>query len=63
MSEALKEISGDVTLLVIAHRLATVRESDSVVYLEAGRIRAIGTFDEVRAAVPEFDRQAALLGL
>ena len=63
MSETLKEISGDVTLLVIAHRLATVRESDSVVYLESGQVRAIGVFDEVRAAVPDFDRQVALLGL
>jgi ABC-type multidrug transport system fused ATPase/permease subunit len=48
---------------MIAHRLSTVREADRVVYLENGRVLAIGTFEEVRKSVPEFDRQAFLMGL
>jgi ABC-type multidrug transport system fused ATPase/permease subunit len=63
IAETIHEISGNVTLFVIAHRLATVRSSNRVVYLDKGRIRATGTFDEVRNCVPEFDRQATLLGL
>ena len=63
MSAAIKSLKGDVTVILIAHRLSTVREADQVVYLEGGRILRIGTFDEVRAAIPNFDRQASLMGL
>ena len=63
ITETLDSLAGDVTLIVIAHRLATVRHSDQVVYLDKGRITGSGTFDEVRASVPDFDKQAALLGL
>lgn len=59
----LEELEGDVTTITVAHRLATVRHADQVLYLEHGRIRARGTFDEVRSQVVDFDRQAALLGL
>ena len=31
--------------------------------MSSGKIMAIGTFDEVRAAVPDFDHQAKLMGL
>jgi ATP-binding cassette subfamily C protein len=48
---------------MIAHRLSTVRNADIVVYLSEGIIQATGTFDEVRTAVPDFDRQAKLMGL
>ena len=51
------------TTVTVAHRLATVRRADLLLYLEGGRIISRGTFDEVRAAVPDFDRQASLLGL
>jgi ABC-type multidrug transport system fused ATPase/permease subunit len=62
ITQTLDSLAGDVTLIVIAHRLATVRHSDQVIYLENGRIMGSGTFDEVRAAVPNFDKQASLLG-
>ena len=60
---ALRELSSEVTLVVIAHRLATVRDCDQVAYLEKGRMLAVGTFDEVRGQAPGLDKQAALLGL
>jgi hypothetical protein len=34
-----------------------------LLYLEHGRIISRGTFEEVRSSVPDFDRQASLLGL
>jgi hypothetical protein len=40
-----------------------VRNVDIVVYLAEGKIMAKGTFAEVRHAVPDFDRQARLMGL
>lgn len=63
IAKTLKDLEGTVTTVTIAHRLATIRHCDLVVYLEAGRIVASGTFDEVRAAAPHFDLQAQLLGL
>ncbi len=48
---------------MIAHRLSSVRNADKVVYLENGKIESIGTFDQVRSSVPDFDRQASLMGL
>ncbi|WP_432546401.1 ATP-binding cassette domain-containing protein [Kineococcus sp. SYSU DK004] len=53
----------EVTVLVVAHRLATVRDCDAVVLLEEGRVVAVGTFDEVVDAVPDFAVQAQLSGL
>lgn len=61
--ETLKALEGTVTTVTIAHRLATVRTVDTVYYLEHGRISAQGSFQDVRALVPDFERQAALLGL
>jgi len=63
ITETLDSLAGDVTLIVIAHRLATVRHCDQVIHLSVGRITGRGIFEEVRAQVPEFNRQAELLGL
>ncbi|MDO8733443.1 MAG: ABC transporter ATP-binding protein [Actinomycetota bacterium] len=61
--KTMEELEGEVTTITVAHRLATVRHADQVIYLEGGRIVARGTFDEVRASISDFDRQARLLGL
>ncbi len=63
ITDALRDLSGQVTLVTVAHRLATVRDADQVAYLDEGRLVALGTFAEVRAAVPAFNTQAGLLGL
>jgi ATP-binding cassette subfamily B protein len=39
--------SGDTTMLVVAHRLSTILLADRVVHLADGRVRAIGTHDEL----------------
>ena len=63
ISDALQDLKGKVTVILVAHRLSTVRTADLVIYVENGTIITRGTFEEVRAAVPQFDRQAGLLGL
>ena len=63
VSEAIASISDDVTKIIIAHRLSTVRHADKIVYLDNGKIQAVGSFEEVRAAIPDFDFQAKLMGL
>jgi ABC-type multidrug transport system fused ATPase/permease subunit len=63
ISQVLTDLEGEVTTVTVAHRLSTVRHADHVVYMDRGRILASGSFDEVRQAVPAFDRQATIMGL
>ena len=63
VSDAIRTLRGSTTVILIAHRLSTVRDADKVVYMADGRIIASGTFEEVRTQVPDFDRQAVLMGL
>ncbi len=63
IADALAALSDEVTTVTVAHRLAPIRHSDIVVYLEDGYIRALGSFEEVRESSSAFHRQATLLGL
>ena len=63
ISNAINNLKGMVTVVMIAHRLSTVRNSDQVIYMDKGKIVAKGKFEEVRKAVPDFDHQAQLMGL
>jgi ABC-type multidrug transport system fused ATPase/permease subunit len=63
ISDAIHQLRGSTTVIMIAHRLSTVRHADIVVYLSEGKVMAKGTFEEVRNAIPNFDRQAKLMGL
>lgn len=63
VTSAIRELAGDVSVIVVAHRLATIRHSEQVCFLRDGELVASGTFDEVVAAEPDFATQAALAGL
>jgi ABC-type multidrug transport system fused ATPase/permease subunit len=63
ISAAIDKLKGKTTIVLIAHRLSTVRTSDLVVYLNEGKVTATGKFAEVRAKVPNFDLSAKLMGL
>jgi ATP-binding cassette subfamily C protein len=47
INSALDQMRGEVTVVLIAHRLNTVQRSDVVFLVEAGRISASGTFQEL----------------
>jgi len=63
ISAAIASLEGDVTTILVAHRLSTVRHADVVLCLVGGAAVGLGTFDQVRVQVPELARQAELLGL
>ena len=63
ISEAVHNLKGGVTIVMIAHRLSTVKESDVIYYLANGKLEMSGTFDELRRNIPEFDKQAQLMGM
>ena len=63
ISEAIQGLRGKVTVVMIAHRLSTVRNADLVVYMDDGEVLCTGTFERVRTNISNFDRQAKLMGL
>lgn len=63
ISEAVHNLKGGVTIVMIAHRLSTVKESDVIYYLSDGNLVMSGSFDVLRRNIPEFDTQAKLMGL
>ena len=63
VTDAIYNKKSGVTLIVIAHRLSTVRHADLVILLDQGKLIAKGTFDEVRSLAPKFDEQARLVNL
>ncbi|WP_313540964.1 ABC transporter ATP-binding protein [Leifsonia aquatica] len=52
MREAIDAVAEDRTLLVIAHRLSTVVDSDQIVVLDHGRVVGVGTHSELVASTP-----------
>jgi ABC-type multidrug transport system fused ATPase/permease subunit len=63
ISESIQAMKGSVTVVMIAHRLSTVKNADKIYYLEGGKMIASGNFDELRTKVPDFNTQALLMGL
>jgi len=63
ITKAIKSLKGKTTVIIIAHRLSSVRNADQVIFMSNGIIESIGTFEEVRKEVSNFDKQANLMGL
>ena len=63
LSNSIQQLRGHVTVILIAHRLSTVRNADNLIYISNGENMATGDFNSVRQQVPNFDSQAKLLGL
>jgi ABC-type multidrug transport system fused ATPase/permease subunit len=49
IQQALEEVMQGRTALVIAHRLSTIRSADKIIALEGGRIREVGSHQELLA--------------
>ena len=60
IQEAIEKLTANRTTLVIAHRLATVRNADRILVLDEGRLVAEGTHSELIATNPLYARLAKL---
>lgn len=54
ISKAIDEMSRRKTIIIIAHRLSTVKNCDRLIFLKNGRIAGIGKFDELIAGNADF---------
>lgn len=63
IGEAIQDMRGQVTIIMIAHRLSTIRSCDAIFHLSEGELIGRGSFEELKTLVPEFKRQAKLMGL
>lgn len=63
VAEAIRGLRGDVTVIAVAHRLSTIRDSDQILFMQDGTVAASGRFDDVVARSPAFEAQARLAGL
>lgn len=52
MREAIDRVAQDRTLLIIAHRLSTVVDSDQIIVLENGTVVGTGTHSELVKSTP-----------
>jgi ATP-binding cassette subfamily B protein len=48
VQETLQELKGDVTMIIVAHRLTTLSICDRIVVLQGGRVSAVGTYEELQ---------------
>ncbi|MFB8386174.1 ABC transporter ATP-binding protein [Microbacterium sp. NPDC055910] len=63
VTSAIGALHGRTTVIVVAHRLATIQHADRIFFMREGRVTAQGTFAELVRDEPDFARQAMLAGL
>lgn len=58
ITEAIRGLHGSKTLIVIAHRLSTLKDADRIYMIQDGQIRDFGTFDELQERDERFRAMA-----
>ncbi len=60
LMNSLRHLRGAHTILLVAHRLSTVRDADRVIFVENGRVAGIDTFDGLRESSESFRHMASM---
>ena len=58
--DAVHNLGGEITIVMIAHRLSTVRECDRIYLLEQGGVACHGSYDELAASNARFRAMAGV---
>ena len=58
MRDAIDRLNRDLTIILIAHRLTTVRRCDIIVELEHGKLVALGTYEQLLECSSSFRSMA-----
>lgn len=57
--EAITRLRGDHTIILVAHRLSTVRGADRILFIKHGEVAATGTYEELLASSSDFAKLTA----
>lgn len=60
ITQTIHKIAKEITVIIVAHRLSTVRDVDQLLFMSRGKIDSQGTFEEVRVKNPEFRKLVEL---
>ena len=63
VTDYLFSLKGEVTIIIVAHRLSSIKMADNIYYLEEGEIKGSGTFNELQESVPGFAEQVKNMSL
>ena len=63
VSESILKLTGECTVIFIAHRLSVVRSANMIYYIDKGKIVNQGTFEELRSINADFNNQANFMGI
>ena len=58
--DAVHNLGNDITIILIAHRLSTVKKCDTIFLLEKGQLKEQGTFDKLIKVNKQFEKTANL---
>jgi ABC-type multidrug transport system fused ATPase/permease subunit len=58
--DAISELAGKKTIVLVAHRLATLRDCDIIYMLERGRVVAEGSYQALLVSSPVFRSMAGV---
>lgn len=58
--DAIRSLEGDMTILIVAHRLTTVKHCSNIVELGKGQIKGQGSFEDMLKSSQSFRKQASV---
>jgi ATP-binding cassette subfamily C protein len=61
--KTIQELAGEITVVIIAHRLSSIKDLEMIYYIGEGQLLGRGNFEELKELVPEFAHQANLMSL
>jgi len=63
ITDSIFAMTNDMTIVLIAHRLSSIKNADVIYYMDKGLIKGSGSFDELRSKLPAFAEQVRLMSL
>jgi ABC-type multidrug transport system fused ATPase/permease subunit len=63
IASTIEELRGRLTMLIVAHRLSTVRNCDRIIFLSDGVVEAVGSFDDLASRSAGFAQLVRLADL
>jgi subfamily B ATP-binding cassette protein MsbA len=60
IQQSIEALKGKYTILIVAHRLSTIRNVDRIVYMNNGKIESEGSFSELVYKQPRFKKMVEL---